>query len=184
MRVFLDTEFTGLHQSTTLISLGLKAANGKKFYAEFIDFDSNQVDDWIRDNVLQHLLFRDEESKELVLGDYTYVKNTRDVIAVKLAKWLTQFKHVEIWSDCLAYDAVLFNELFGGSLNLPTNVDYIFYDICTLFKLFGIDPDISREAFIDSPIEGIKHSALYDAEVIEACFNKLVRNKDSYPFSL
>jgi len=184
MRVYLDLEFTGLHQHTTLISIGIKAANGKKFYAESTTYDPNQVDDWIKENVIDNLLFPDEDNKYLELGDYTYVKGPEDVIAIQLAKWLTQFNQVEIWSDCLAYDMVLFNELFGGALNIPNNVYYIYYDICTLFKMFGIDPDISREAFIDKPIKGTKHSALYDAEVIEACYDKLARNKDLYPFKL
>ena len=37
MKIFFDTEFTGLHKNTTLISIGLVAENGKKFYAEFND---------------------------------------------------------------------------------------------------------------------------------------------------
>jgi len=184
MRLFLDTEFTGLHQSTTLISIGIKAANGKKFYAESTSYDPSQVDDWIKENVIDNLLFPNEDDKCVELGDYTYVKGPEDVISVQLAKWLTQFDKVEIWSDCLAYDLVLFNQLFGGALSVPDCVYYIYYDICTLFKMFGIDPDISREAFIDKPIKGVKHSALYDAEVIEACYDKLVRNKDLYPFKL
>ncbi|AMB18612.1 Rnase H [Bacillus phage Eldridge] len=184
MRLYLDTEFTGLHQHTTLISIGIKAANGKKFYAESTTYDPNQVDDWIKDNVIDNLIFNGTEDFTQHLGDHTYVKGPEDVIAVQLAKWLTQFNQVEIWSDCLAYDLVLFNQLFGGALSVPDCVYYIYYDICTLFKMFGIDPDISREAFIDKPIKGVKHSALYDAEVIEACYDKLVRNKDLYPFKL
>jgi hypothetical protein len=184
MRVYLDTEFSGLHQHTTLISIGIKAANGKRFYAESTSYDPSQVDDWIKENVVNNLLFKDTEDFTQYLGDYTYVKGPEDKIADELAKWLTQFDQVEIWSDCLAYDMVLFNELFGGALNIPNNVYYIYYDICTLFKMFGIDPDISREAFIDKPIKGVKHSALYDAEVIEACYDKLARNKDLYPFKL
>jgi len=184
MRIFLDTEFSGLHQHTTLISIGIKAANGKKFYAESTSYDPNQVDDWIKENVIDNLIFNDTEDFAQHLGDHTYVKGPEDVISVELAKWLTQFDRVEIWSDCLAYDLVLFNQLFGGALSIPDCVYYIYYDICTLFKMFGIDPDISREAFIDKPIKGVKHSALYDAEVIEACYDKLVRNKDLYPFKL
>jgi hypothetical protein len=184
MRIYLDLEFTGLHQHTTLISIGIKAANGKRFYAESTSYDPSQVDDWIKDNVINNLVFSSTEDFAQHLGDYTYVKGPEDKIADELAKWLTQFDQVEIWSDCLAYDMVLFNELFGGALNIPSNVYYIYYDICTLFKMFGIDPDISREAFIDKPIKGAKHSALYDAEVIEACYDKLARNKDLYPFKL
>jgi len=31
-KVFLDTEFTGLHQGTSLISLALVAESGEEFY--------------------------------------------------------------------------------------------------------------------------------------------------------
>jgi hypothetical protein len=38
-KLFLDTEFTGLHQNTTLISIGLIADTGDTFYAELTDYD-------------------------------------------------------------------------------------------------------------------------------------------------
>ena len=79
----------------------------------------------------------------------------------------------EIWSDCLSYDWVLFNNIFGSAFDIPSSVYYIPFDICTMFKLKGIDPDISREAFIDNSVGGTKHNALYDAEVIKACYKKL-----------
>lgn len=44
MKVFFDTEFTGLHQKTTLISIGLISEDGKTFYAELTDYDQTQVD--------------------------------------------------------------------------------------------------------------------------------------------
>lgn len=37
MIIFFDTEFTGLHKDTTLISIGLVSETGEKFYAEFDD---------------------------------------------------------------------------------------------------------------------------------------------------
>lgn len=55
MRLFFDTEFTGLRKDTTFISLGIVAENGKKFYAEFIDYNFNQCDEWIKENVLKNL---------------------------------------------------------------------------------------------------------------------------------
>jgi len=54
MILFLDTEFTGLHQQATLISLALVAEDGQAFYAEFTDYDASQCDDWIQKNVLAH----------------------------------------------------------------------------------------------------------------------------------
>jgi len=38
-KIFFDTEFTGLHQNTTLISIGLISECGKTFYAELTDYD-------------------------------------------------------------------------------------------------------------------------------------------------
>ena len=48
MKVFLDTEFTGLRQNTTLVSIGLVAENGDTFYAELTDYDKSQVDHWLQ----------------------------------------------------------------------------------------------------------------------------------------
>lgn len=47
-KIFFDTEFTGLHQNTTLISIGLIAENGQTFYAELTDYDKSQIDGWIQ----------------------------------------------------------------------------------------------------------------------------------------
>ena len=168
MKVFFDTEFTGLHKNTTLISIGLITEKGDTFYAELTDYDKSQVDDWIYKNVIENLNIPDEYGKQKVntfKGDTQYV-------ADKLKSWLSDFGSVEMWSDCLAYDWVLFNHLFGHAFNIPSNVYYIPFDICTLFKVKGIDPDISREEFVG--INGEKHNALHDAKVIKACYEKLM----------
>lgn len=181
MKLFIDSEFTGLHQGSTLISLGIVADNGKQFYAEFTDYAENQVDDWIKENVIANLQFRDMNQFEQTIGDYTLMKGDTGHISGALHDWLSQFKKIEVWSDCHHYDMVLFMELFGGAFGLPSNVYYIPFDISTMFKVFGIDPDISREAFIDQPVDGMKHNSLYDAKVIQACYDKLQRNKHLYP---
>ena len=91
-----------------------------------------------------------------------------------MSDWLGHFKKVEIWSDCLAYDWVLFNNLFGHAFNIPENVYYIPFDLCTLFKTKGIDPDINREEFAGMTEGAEKHNALWDAKVIKACVEKLL----------
>jgi hypothetical protein len=172
MKIFLDTEFTGLHQKTTLISLGLVSECGKTFYAEFTDYDKAQIDEWLRENVIDNLgqcpSTSDYDSK-----DHIVKIGVHDHIRFYLGQWLSQFDQVEIWGDCLAYDWVLFNNIFGGAFDIPQNVYYIPFDICTLFKIKGIDPDISREEFINNSADGVKHNALYDARVIKACYEKL-----------
>jgi hypothetical protein len=171
-KIFFDTEFTGLHQNTTLISIGLVAESGETFYAEFEDYDKNNISDWLQKHVIDKLILVDGEhnaskSQCRTRSDTAYIKEV-------LTAWLNQFEQVEMWSDCLAYDWVLFNNIFGNAFNIPKNVYYIPFDICTLFKVKGIDPDTHREAFAEMDnADAQKHNALWDAKVIKACYEKL-----------
>ncbi len=54
-KIFFDTEFTGLHKNTTLISIGCVADSGETFYAELTDYDKSQLNDWIKENVISGL---------------------------------------------------------------------------------------------------------------------------------
>lgn len=158
-RIFFDTEFTGLHAGTTLISIGCISETGEEFYAEANDYAVDQVNDWLRQNVVAHL------------GTDGF-QGTRAEIAVELTKWLERVAsggQVEMWSDVLAYDWMLFCELWGGATNLPKCVYYIPFDLGTLLKVAGIDPDISREDFADMKTGALKHNALWDARVIREC---------------
>ena len=103
------------------------------------------------------------------------MKGAKPFVRSELSKWLLKFPSVKMWSDCLAYDWVLFNELFGGAFSIPKSVYYIPFDICTMFKIKGIDPDINREQFAEIS-GGVKHNALWDARVIMACYDKMMDN--------
>lgn len=177
-KIFFDTEFTGLHQNTTLISIGLVSECGKTFYAELTDYDKSQIDEWLETNVIGNLTlanYLDGYEFEMKKND-TVVLANKETTKKHLDVWLRQFEEVEIWSDCLSYDWVLFNQLFGHAFNIPKNVYYIPFDICTLFKMKGIDPDVSREKFGCGEVysEMPKHNALWDAQVIKMCYDKLV----------
>jgi hypothetical protein len=182
MRIFFDTEFTGLHKDTTLISIGCVAEDEKTFYAEFADYDKTQVDDWIQKNVIENTLFLKKNNKITLnstsLDKYCHVGAT-NTITSDLKDWFAQYDNIEMWSDTLAYDWVLFNQLFGHAFNIPKNIYYIPFDIATLFKIKGINPDINREEFVKELIlnkDNIqKHNALWDAEVIKLCYEKLMR---------
>lgn len=219
-KLFFDTEFTGLHQKTTLISIGIIAESGETFYAEFTDYDKTQVDDWIKDNVIANLQMIDKikvsnsswECWESDNGHYDNaleftlakkdMKNFKCIGATpmiknRLEKWLAQFESVQIWSDCLAYDWVLFCQIFGHAFSIPKNIYYIPFDICPLLLLEENNADISREeyatntfwqnadgtktpAFFDekaNKIEPLKHNALWDAMIIRACYFKLVSKR-------
>lgn len=177
MKVFFDTEFTGLHKDTTLISIGLVTDTGDTFYAELTDYDKSQVNDWIQENVIDNLIMKNQIEGDLTCwGNNIRIKGTKSNVRDWLGHWFDRYKDetIEIWSDCLAYDWVLFNDIFGTAFDIPKNVYYIPFDICTLFREKGIDPDVSREEFAEAKEIHKKHNALYDAFIIKKCYTKLM----------
>lgn len=197
MKIFFDTEFTGLHKNTTLISIGLVDENGRTFYAEFSDYDESQCDDWIHENVIKHLKW----STECPLEDISYTKNfaniyendweaygTKEYIKTVLTDWLSKYDEVELVSDCSHYDMVLFIDIFGGAFDIPKNVNPACHDINQeIAKYYKITEreafDLSREGIIEMynelikawpnrviSIEGDKHNSLYDAKVIKEIY--------------
>ena len=194
MKLFFDTEFTGLHKNTTLISIGIVSEDGRTFYCELNDYNESQVNDWIRENVIAKLRFKrpskDEDEpfaatrhesnpvpNNLYNGYSVEFRGTMADLRYQLNTWLFQFKETcYFWSDCLSYDWVLFNHIFGDAFSIPENVYYIPFDICTLFEVAGIDPDISREMFASVDDGSIKHNALFDAKVIRECYIRLIHS--------
>ena len=176
-KLFLDSEFTGLHQNTTFISLALVDQDNNYFYAEFNDYEKTHIDQWLETNVLDNLLFN--EHKEFILKENNSIniKNDTENILFELNNWLLNYDSIEIWLDVLAYDWVLFCNLYGHALNIPSNIYYIPLDLSTLFYIKNIDPDTSREEFVGD-VESIqkinKHNALHDAFVIKHCVQKLL----------
>jgi hypothetical protein len=179
VRLFLDSEFTGLHQFATLISLALVGETGEAFYAEFTDFDRKQVDGWLQKHVLAHTRWLQqgsegpwaggEEGVTLCLGDSGFVRD-------RLTDWLGRFAAIEIWADCPAWDWVLFCQLFGGALHIPRHIFYLPHDLATLFHARGLCADTPRARFAGmAPAgeTGQPHNALWDARVLKACYARL-----------
>lgn len=185
MKIFFDTEFTGLHNGTTLISIGLISENRKIFYAELTDYDEEQCDEWIKKNILSHLYTWSQKRLE----DAPYIPNLhvgkRWEIARALRVWFKQFDYVELVSDVCHYDMVLFIDLFENAFNLPKNVGASCYDINQdIARYYGISQteafNKSREEILydlhEDNIKGEKHNSLYDATVIKTIYEKIHNN--------
>jgi len=190
MKLFFDTEFTGLYKGTTLVSLGIIAEDGKKFYAEFTDYDKTQCDDWIKKNVITNTVIGGNNTlyelhqnmKNLIVS-----VGTKKQIRSELLKWLQQYADIQFLSDVSHYDFVLLIDIFGGAFDLPGNVSAACHDINQdIAKHYGISDreafDKSREDIVSElcgqQIEGEKHNALYDAEVIKAIYEELYKIMD------
>lgn len=101
------------------------------------------------------------------------VVGTSENIQYHLSKWLEQFEEIQMWGDCLAFDWVLFCNIFGHAFNIPGNIHYIPIDVCSILVERGIDADVNREDFAQIQDKSIKHNALHDAYVIFQCYKKL-----------
>jgi hypothetical protein len=118
------------------------------------------------------------EATMLVQGD-------QSAVSYALRNWFARFDHensVEIWADVLAWDWVLFCELFGGSMELPVQICFIPFDLSTLMKLKGIAPDITREElgqvkWSHPNLKLAKHHALYDALLEKNVFENITNAK-------
>jgi len=161
MKIFFDTEFTGLHKGATLVSIGMVAEDGRELYYELNDYDKDQIDPWLRDNVIANLT-------------QTNTVNRKE-LQQRISEFIAPYHTVEMWSDCLAYDWVLFNHIWEHAFNIPKKIYYIPFDLCTLFKIKGVDPDVNREEYAEMTHGVNKHNSLWDAKVIKQCYKKVIQ---------
>ena len=185
MKIFFDTEFTGLHKNTTLISIGLISEDERCFYAELTDYKRTLPDadnwNWIEENVIANLYKSKSENDRQYISNYHI--GTKKDIALALGNWFSQFNEVELVSDVCHYDMVLLIDLFGTAFDLPKNVSASCYDInqdiARQYKISQSEAfDKSREQILwdrwkDSAVSGDKHNALYDAKVIRELYQIL-----------
>ena len=186
MKIFFDTEFTGLHKNTTLISIGLVDENGRNFYAEFNDYDESQCDDWIQDNVIKYLAYRKAITNAgATIGNYTWRYGDKEYIKKELEEWLLPYDKVELVSDVCHYDMVLFIDMWGGAFDIPRCINPachdINQDIARYYEISETEAfDYSREQILkncDVTIEGNKHNSLYDALVIKEIYNLIKQDE-------
>ena len=206
--IYMDTEFTSLSKDCHLLSIGLISEDDDYFYAEILysDQDNIEINDWIRDNVVKNFINTDIEDSEIKhdlddgVTEGCRCNGTKEFVSFRLKKWLeSQYKKhgkkLQIYADCLAYDWVLFVDLLAGNaLNLPEYIYYIPYDLSSVLQTCGIDPDVTRELFVDNYKTGIyyennepidvkvpivlrvgakKHNALWDAYICKYIFKIL-----------
>lgn len=181
IRLYFDTEFTELSKKGELISLALVSENNEIFYAEFDDYPIKTCNEWVIQNVIPNLLFKEKETFFKSSNDACYMKDASDRIADALCNWFSELGNVEIYADCLAFDWVFFCNLFGTAFDIPKEIFYMPFDLTGFLKYRGIDPDINREGFVkkhkgDAFIKKIRlqasglHNALYDALLVKAAF--------------
>lgn len=138
MRYWFDTEFIEDGHSIDLISIGIVSEDGRAYYAECRECDLSGANDWVRQNVIPHLI---HETKPRIM------------IAAEIRFFLGNGP--EIWGYYADYDWVAFCQLYGRMIDLPRGWPRYCRDVKQWADLFG-DPQLP-------PQEGPQHHALADA---------------------
>lgn len=199
MKLFFDTEFTGLHKNTTLISIGIVAEDGRKFYAVLNDFDRTQCTQWIKKNVLKGVVedllcipvsLIEDIGEDGKYRDFWIVSGNKRLVSIHLNRWLNWiggYDSIQFVSDVCHYDFVLLIDLItngGTALNLPGNISPVCHDmnqdIARFYKVTDAEAfDMSREQIMNDLcgqaciVKGNKHDAMYDAEVMRAIWREV-----------
>lgn len=138
MNLYFDTEFTGLHKDTTLISIGIVSDYGCVFYAELNDYDTSQVNKWIEENVISNLILGNKLKSSKILLNEPFKKiilGNKQQVRSMLLEWLDNIYNkyhdkIQFVSDVCHYDMVLLIDLLANdALSIPPYVNAACYDI-------------------------------------------------------
>lgn len=183
LKIYFDMEMSELTPYASIISLGFVSECGDKLYLESTNFDPEDCSDWVQENVITNLSLKPSFQCYV---DYTdnSIKHCADENTLRndILSWIQMLlvaygeSACQFYCDCYAYDWVLLVELLTngkGALDMPKFINYIPIDLSTALHINNIDPDINREEFAGIKDTSKKHNALFDAEVIKACYEKL-----------
>ena len=179
MNLYFDTDFTSLDKYADILSIGIVSDDGKKFYAEFTDYNPEKINYWVGKYILDSFTL-DSNNPIVVDGDLTTVKGSKDLISKELSKWLGQYKFCTIWTDCISYNWVLFCDIFDNNFNIPTNIHHLPLDLSTLIYMQGVNDGLKVNEIITKQyalLDADTSSSLAKAELIKKYHNKLLAEK-------
>lgn len=157
MRVFLDTEFTGLSSDPRLLSIGLVADDGKELYVELADgWSDANCTHWVRQHVLPMLGQGEQLSR-------------RDA-GRRILGWLSSFETMPTLLGDTDWDTSLVAELMQ-ECGIPRDsyrLEMLTYSGKTQANAFE---EAKREYFASQ--QARPHHALTDARAFRAAWDRI-----------
>lgn len=165
-RFFIDTEFieSGAGKPIQLISIGIVAEDGRKYYAISRDYNSADANQWVKDNVLPGV-----ESQSAVQP------KTLAEIKADILNFIVD-SEPQFWGYYADYDWVVFCQIFGTMSELPAGWPLYCRDIKQFCDDLG-NPKLPEQS-------SLEHNALNDAEWNKIAFDYLCQQRDSKKISL
>jgi hypothetical protein len=180
MKYFFDTEFIESSERKTidLISIGIVAEDGRKYYAISTEFDASFASEWVKENVLSKLppragSFNPAEASPRIASESKAWKS-RATIREEILKFTSQdVSPLEFWAAWAAYDWVVFCWIFGDMINLPDGYPYNCNDIIQWMTQLGL----TRDFLPPHPVDA--HNALADAQWVKEAYDALKKYSDN-----
>jgi len=180
MKYFLDTEFIESSERKTidLISIGIVAEDGRKYYAINTEFDPSLASEWVVENVLNKLPPRSESFNPVEASPRQVSESkawkSREIIKQEILKFTSQdVSPIEFWAGWAAYDWVVFCWIFGNMIDLPDGYPYYCNDVIQWMNQLGLSRD-----FLPPDPENA-HNALADAQWVKDAYNMLKQYVDN-----
>jgi hypothetical protein len=131
MKYFLDTEFIEKPNTIQLISIGIVAEDGREYYAISSEYNYNDADDWVKENVINPMYKEQlkviennwDSFNHFNLGDVSdfhqkWAGKTLDTIKQEILNFIGK-DSPEFWGYYADYDWVVFCWIFGKMIDLP-----------------------------------------------------------------
>ena len=173
MKYFFDTEFKEEPNTIQLISIGIKAEDGREYYAVSKDFDIDYIweDKWLKDNVLPSIL-NDLGGTELTIDNLKSLIDKNGKSNDQIASDIKEFcdDAPEFYAYYADYDWVVFCWLFGRMIDLPEGFPMFCIDLKQEMDSMGLDDNWKNK---NCPSPDGEHNALVDARWNMELFNNI-----------
>lgn len=156
MKYFLDTEFIEQPGSIQLISIGIKCEDNREYYAVSSEFNPNDANQWVKDNVLTKINAKEAKTIPLIKEELLqFVKG----------------ENIEFYGYYADYDWVIFCWIFGTMLELPKGFPMYCRDLKQMLDERNLDSEWKKKNCPDPEDE---HNALADANWNYNLFKKIL----------
>jgi len=159
-RFYLDTEFLEDGHTIDLISIALVSEDGRaEYYAGNADCDFGRVgrDEWLRVNVIPHLIKRDGLTFDSFWKPKAQIG--QELLGFfGIARGVGVHGQPEIWADFASYDWVALCQIYGRMIDLPSGLPMFCMDLMQDLRQRGIP-----RSELPKQNPATEHSAIEDA---------------------
>jgi hypothetical protein len=182
MKYFFDTEFIEQPGSIELISIGIKAEDGRTYYAVNTECDCSKASDWVKENVLMKLPeYSGKSYNDLRSGGGShYKKKTIQDIKSDLLMFcgqhtngLSAVEQCEFYAYFADYDWVVFCWIFGRMIDLPKGFPKWCIDLKQMMWERGLRSEWKDQHV---PKNENEHHALADAEWGMELYQQIIKH--------